>query len=128
MPQQYSVERWYYATEYDEYKGLVDKKGLFKKSVNNILISPNFSLDEYDESLLPENNHIMVKKDLTYTTEKIRAEGTPNSIKLWGENCARFNDDAVVRYESAGFSGTSWNSIKAYYEDIFKMGRKLRTL
>ena len=120
LPQQYSVERWYYATEYDEYKGLVDKKGLFKKSVNNILISPNFSLDEYDESLLPENNHIMVKKDLTYTTEKIRAEGTPNSIKLWGENCARFNDDAVVRYER-GACATTWASTKACDEDILKM-------
>ena len=121
LPQQYAVERWYYATAYDEYNGLVDRKGLFKKSVNNILISPNFSLDEFEERFLPENNHITVKNDLTYTTEKIRAEGTPNSIKLWGENCAHFNDDAIVRYEPAGFGGTSWNSIKAYYEDIFKM-------
>ena len=70
---------------------------------------------------MPENNHITIKKDLTYITEKIRAEGTPNSIKLWGENCARFNDDAVVRYERAGFSSTSWNSVKSYYEDILKM-------
>ena len=121
MPEKYAVERWYYATDYDEHLGLVNKAGLFKRSVNNVLISPNFSLDEYDERFLPENNHITIKKDLTYITEKIRAEGTPNSIKLWGENCAHFNDDAVVRYERGGFGGTSWNSIKEYYEDVFKM-------
>ena len=121
MPEKYAVERWYYATDYDAHLGLVDKAGLFKRSVNHVLISPNFSLDEYDERFLPENNHITVKEDLTYMSEKIRAEATPNSIKLWGENCTRFNNDAVVRYESAAFGGTTWNSVKSYYEDVLKM-------
>ena len=41
----------------------------------------------------------------------------------WGENCARFNDDAVVRYER-GACATTWASTKACDEDILKMCAK----
>ena len=65
--------------------------------------------------------NICLKNDLTYISETKRAEATPNSIGKYGEACAKYNTDAVVRYERAIFTATTWESMKAYYEDIFKM-------
>ena len=47
-------------------------------------------------------------------------EASPETITAWSEAIAGFDGNCVIRFERADFSGTTWDSMKAYYEDLLK--------
>ena len=111
LPEKYAVERWYYAQAYDVYMGLEEEQGVFKKRDSGVMLAPQ----HYDSG-----RHITIHDDLSYTSEHIYQEASAETISAWSEAIAAFDGNCVIRFERADFSGTTWASMSAYYEDLLK--------
>ena len=110
LPEEYAVDRWYYASAYDVYMGYEEAEGVVKKSTPRVMICPNGS-----------GTHITIHEDLSYTSEELWAEASSDTVSAWGNAIADFDGNCMVRFECATFSSTTWASMAAYYEDILSM-------
>ena len=114
LPEEYATERWYYATPYDVWEGLEEKEGLILKKESRIMIWP------YDSSEFADKvNLLTIHDDLTYSTARIKESASKETIEATLRAVSEFHPESMVRYERAAFSGTSWNSMIAYYQDMF---------
>lgn len=112
LPDEYAQERWYFGSGYDVFLGTETQEGIRKVKTSRVMICPNTDT---------EGTHITIQDDLTYTTESILAEASADTIRVWGDGVGAFDENCVVRYESACFSGTIWSSMEAYYRDMLSM-------
>ena len=110
LPEEYAVERWYYAQTYDVYNGTEETEGVIKRSSSQVLISPN----DYDEG----GRNVTIQEDLSYSTELIREEASRETIETWCDKIAAFDSNCVIRFERADFSGARWDAMAAYYNDL----------
>lgn len=109
LPEEYSVERWYNVQGYDVFSGKEEESGVVLRKTSEILLSPNSN---------DRGRHITINEDLTYTSEHIFAEASAKTINAWSDEIAKFDGNCVVRFERADFSGTTWDSMFRYYEDL----------
>ena len=110
-PEEYAVERWYYAQTYDVYMGTEKTEGVQRKQTSSVMLAPDYH---------DAGRHITIHDDLTYTSDYIAEEASPETIAAWSEAIAGFDGNCVIRFERADFSGATWDSMKAYYEDLLQ--------
>ena len=125
MPEEYAVEKWYFAQAWDVYEGRETKEGVIKKSTSQVMICPN----DFDRGQI-----ITVNDDMTYTTRN--PENTKHrtwvendfyydmadrgTIDAWSQMISEFDGNCVIRFERADFSGGIWPEMKEYYEDLLQ--------
>ncbi len=114
-PEEFAVERWYYIQSYDVFQGNEEKEGVVKRRNAEVLISPND--DDGGRS-------VTIHEDLTYSSEKVLNEASPETIERWCSKIAAFDSNCIIRYERADFSGVKWNSMAAYYNDLLSAFNK----
>jgi len=123
LPEEYAVEKWYYAQAYDVYQGLEEQEGIVKKSTSQVMICPN----DFDRGQL-----VTIHDDMTYTSRN--PENTDQrtwvendfywdmadrtTIDQWSKAISEFDANCVIRFERADFSGGIWPEMKEYYEDL----------
>lgn len=112
LPDEYAVERWYFRTAYDVFKGLEEEEGVIKRTTSRVMLCAND--DDYGTAVTIHDN-------VTYTSEHIWQEASAETIGAWGDGIADFDGNCAVRFERAGFSGGVWDSIRAYYTDLLGM-------
>lgn len=115
LPEEYAVERWYYVQGYDVFQGVEQETGIVKRSSSEVLISPK------DPNC---GRQITIHDDLNYTSELVIDEASEETINTWSEAINDFDANCVIRFERADFSGTTWDSMAAYYEDLLKSFEK----
>ncbi len=113
LPEAYAVERWYYATGYDAFLGAETEAGVRRVKTSRVMVCPN--------AWESEPTRVTVHDDLSYTTQYVTAQANADEAAAWGDGIAALDGNCVVRFESACFSGTTWESMAAYYEDILSM-------
>jgi len=111
LPEEYAVERWYYAQAYDVYQGIEQEEGVIPKKTSEVMIAPN------DHN---SGANITIMDDLTYTSEHVYDEASAKTISEWSEKINEFDGNCIIRFERADFSGTTWESMRAYYEDLLQ--------
>lgn len=111
LPQEYAVERWYYAQPYDVYMGLEEEEGVVLKKTSEVILSPN----DHDSG-----ERITILDDLSFTSEHVCEEASAQTIAAWSAAIDDFDGNCIVRFERADFSGTTWESMAAYYEDVLQ--------
>lgn len=111
LPEEYAVERWYYIQAYDVFQGLEEEAGVAKKRSSEVILSPN----DHDSG-----RRITIHDDLRYTSEHVYEEASAETINAWSDAIAGFDGNCVIRFERADFSGATWSSMAAYYEDLLK--------
>ena len=110
MPEQYAVEKWYFAQAWDVYEGRETKEGVVKKSTSQVMICPN----DFDRGQL-----VTIHDDMTYTTRN--PENTKHrtwvendfyydmadrsTIDAWSQAISEFDGNCAIRFERADFSG-----------------------
>lgn len=125
LPEEYAVEKWYYAQPYDVYQGLEQQEGVVKRATSQVMICPN----DFDRGQL-----VTIHDDMTYTSRN--PENTDHrtwvendvywdmadrsTIDNWSRDISEFDGSCVIRFERADFSGATWDSMKAYYEDLLQ--------
>lgn len=114
LPEEYATERWYYATPYDVREGLEEKEGLILKKESRVMIWP-YDSDEHGDKV----NQLTIHENLTYSTSTIKESASKETVEATLKAVSGFHPKSMVRYERAAFSGTSWNSMVAYYQDMF---------
>jgi len=97
---------------YDVFLGNEEEDGVVLRPSTSVIISPN----NYEGF----GRKIIIHEDLTYTTEQIWEEASPESIHRNVSAMDEVDGNCVVRFERADFSGTTWSSMKAYYEDLLQ--------
>ncbi|MBE6883270.1 MAG: hypothetical protein E7487_01545 [Ruminococcaceae bacterium] len=112
LPDKYAQERWFYVEPYDVFLGNEEEDGVVLRPSTSVIISPN----NYEGF----GRKIIIHEDLTYTTEQIWEEASPESIHRNVSAMDEVDGNCVVRFERADFSGTTWSSMKAYYEDLLQ--------
>ena len=112
LPEEYAVERWYTATTYDVYMGYEEEAGVTKRSTSRIMISPN----EYNYL-----TNIEILEDVSYKTEKVLEEASPETIAAWGNVISGFDENCIVRYEGGCFNGAVWEDMSSYYRNLLDM-------
>ncbi len=115
LPDEYAVERWYYATPYDAYCGLEEKEGLILKKESRVMIWP---IDTPE--IVNKVNRLTIHENLTYSTSEIWESASKETIKATMLAMKEYHPGSVVRYERAAYSGTSWDGMTAYYTDMFE--------
>jgi len=111
LPEEYAVERWYYVQPYDVYMGLEEEEGVVLKKTSEVILSPN----DHDSG-----ERITILDDLSFTSEHVYEQASSQTIAKWSEAIADFDGNCIIRFERADFSGTTWESMKAYYEDLLQ--------
>ena len=106
LPTEYAVERWYAFPRSDD----IDTAELVKTST--IMIGANSHTS---------GAHLTINKDITFTSEKIFAAATAETIDAWGGAIHDYAPGAVVRFESAWTLGKTQTSILKYYDDLLGM-------
>lgn len=112
LPEEYAVERWYYYSVYDNFleTGEDFNKKAEKRLTSDIIISPN---------LENEGSHITVEKDVSFKSDVILNETTPESIETFMGFLAERNITSSLRFENDEFNlGASFESELRYYDDI----------
>ncbi len=109
LPQEHAVDRWYYAQPYDVYMGREEEVGVVLQHSAEIMIAPN----DWDIG-----KNITIQDDLTYSSEHIFDEASPDTIAAWSDAIGEFDGNCIIRFERADFSGCIWSEMKAYYEDL----------
>ena len=112
LPDEYAVERWYYVQAYDVHLGNETESGVVKKTTSTVLICPN--------SYEGEARIVTIHDDLTYSTESLKEEASEETINKWAAEMNQFDGNCIIRFERGTFSGTTWQSLKAYYEDLLE--------
>lgn len=110
-PEEYAVERWYYAQPYDVYMGTEKSEGVQRKQDSSVMLAPNYH---------DKGRYITVHDDLTYTSDHIVEEASADTISEWSKAISDFDGNCVIRFERADFSGGIWPEMKEYYEDLLK--------
>ena len=110
-PEEYAVERWYFAQAYDVYMGTEKTEGVQRKQTCSVVLAPNYH---------DAGRHITLHEDLTYTSEQIAEEASPDTIDAWCQMVSEFDGNCVIRFERADFSGGIWPEMKEYYEDLLQ--------
>jgi len=111
LPEEYAVDRWYYAQAYDVYMGLEEEEGVVKKRDPGVMLAPN----DHDSG-----RYITIHDDLRYTSEHVYEEASAETISAWSDAIGDFDGNCVIRFERADFSGATWESMSAYYEDLLR--------
>lgn len=111
LPEKYAVNRWYYAQEYDVYTGNEAELGVTLKTTSEVILAPNIH---------DSGRYITIHNDLSYTSEHIYEEASAETISAWSDAIGDFDGNCVIRFERADFSGTTWESMSAYYEDLLR--------
>lgn len=111
LPEEYAVDRWYYAQAYDVYMNLEEEEGVVKKRDPGVMLAPN----DHDSG-----RYITIHDDLSYTSEHVYEEASAETISAWSDAIGDFDGNCVIRFERADFSGATWESMSAYYEDLLK--------
>ena len=114
LPEEYATERWYYATPYDVREGFEEKEGLILKKESRVMIWP-YDSDEHGDKV----NQLTIHEDLTYSTSRIKESASKETMESTLKAVSGFHPNSMVRYERVAFSGTSWDSMVAYYQDMF---------
>ena len=112
LPDKYAQERWFYVQPYDVFLGNEEEDGVVLRPSTSVMISPN----NY-EGL---GREITIHEDLTYTTEQIWEEASPESIHRHASSMNEVDGNCVVRFERADVNGATWEAMSAYYEDLLK--------
>ncbi len=110
-PEEYAVERWYYAQPYDVYMGTEKSEGIQLKHTSSVMLAPNYH---------DKGRYITIHDDLTYISDHIAEEASSDTISEWSRAIADFDGNCVIRFERADFSGGIWPEMKEYYEDLLK--------
>ena len=111
FPEEYAVERWYFAQSYDVYMGTEKTEGVQRKQTSSVMLSPNYH---------DAGRHITIHDDLTFTSDRIAEEASSETIAAWSEAIEGFDGNCVIRFERADFSGGIWPEMKEYYEDLLQ--------
>ncbi len=113
LPEEFAVERWYIYSGYDAFlDGDPEKAGNYLIPTSTITISPHDTT---------EGSIITICKDISYTTESILDQASPQTISEWTRETASLTPYCIVRFENAGFSGGATQaSMLRYYEDMLK--------
>jgi len=111
LPEEYAVDRWYYAQDYDVYMGLEEEVGVVKKRDSGVMLAPN----DHDSG-----RYITIHDDLSYTSEHVYEEASAETISAWSDAIGDFDGNCVIRFERADFSGGIWPEMKEYYEDLLQ--------
>ena len=112
LPEKYAVDRWYHATQYDVFLGNAETAGPYKKRTSRIMICPN----EHEMG-----ERVTVREDVTYISDQIWTEANADTIAQRAQEIQKISGNCVIRIEDAGFSGTTWASMEAYYTDFYEM-------
>ncbi|MBQ4047368.1 MAG: S-layer homology domain-containing protein [Clostridia bacterium] len=112
LPEEYAVERWYYVQAYDVHLGNEEESGVVKRKTSGIMICPN--------SYEGEARTVTIHDDLTYSTESLKAEASTRTVNEWARIINAFDGNCIIRFERGTFSGTTWESLQAYYEDLLE--------
>lgn len=71
FPEEYAVDRWYYAQAHDVYMGLEEEEGVVKKRDPGVMLAPN----DHDSG-----RYITIHDDLSYTSEHVYEEASAETI------------------------------------------------
>lgn len=112
LPDEYARERWYYAQPYDVYLGLEEQAGVALRTSSGIMLAPNNDSEN--------GRTVTIHDDLTYTSEHVWDEASADTVNEWAARINEFDSNCVIRFERGTFSGTTWESLKAYYEDLLE--------
>ena len=110
-PEEYAVERWYYAQPYDVYMGTETSEGVKLKQTSSVMLAPNYH---------DKGRYITIHEDMTYTSDHIYEESSADTISQWSKGRSDFDGNCVIRIERADFSGGIWPEMKEYYEDTLR--------
>ena len=110
-PEEYAVERWYFAQPYDVYMGTEESEGVKLKQNSSVMLAPNYH---------DKGRYITVHEDMTYTSDHIVEEASTDTILQWSKAISEFDGNCVIRFERADFSGGIWPEMKEYYEDTLR--------
>lgn len=125
MPEEYAVEKWYFAQAWDVYEGREAREGVVKKTTSQVMICPN----DFDRG-----QFVTIHDDMTYTSRnpentKHRTwvendfyydKADRSTIDAWSQMISEFDPNCVIRFERADFSGGIWPEMKEYYEDLLQ--------
>lgn len=112
LPEEYAQEHWYYVQPYDEFTGNEAETGIVRRPTTCVILAPN----DYSGY----GRKITVHEDLTYTSDHVWEEASAETIEKHVSGMNNVDGNCVVRFERADFSGTTWSSMKAYYEDLLQ--------
>lgn len=112
LPDEYAVERWYYVQAYDVHLGNEEETGVVKRTTSSVMICPN--------SYEGEGRTVTIHDDLTYSTESLYAEASEETVNEHAAKMNEFDGNCIIRFERGTFSGTTWESLSAYYEDLLR--------
>lgn len=114
LPEEYAKEKWYMYSPYDAaLDGRQSEAGLNLVNTSRIMICPN----DFEAG-----KRITIHENLTYSSDKVWAASTKETMEAWGAVIHDFVPRAVVRFESANFGfNTASEDALAYYEDMLSM-------
>ncbi|MEG1525323.1 MAG: cellulase family glycosylhydrolase [Clostridia bacterium] len=110
LPEQYAVKRWFAPSAYESFLEEGEKNyDLFpyEKGNSTILICPT----------ILDATAITIHSDISYSTERIAAQSNSQTVDAWFKEAAELYPGAVVRCESADFSGEYYSQVH-YFEDV----------
>ena len=109
LPEEYSVERWYMNSGYDNYFE-ENTEPFLLLATSTVMISP------YEHS---DARQITIHDDVSFTTDSVVSQSNAETIDAWCARISSFSPQCIVRYEDACFTlGTTQASILRYYEDM----------
>ena len=107
LPEEYSVERWYMNSGYDNYFE-ENTEPFLLLATSTVMISP------YEHS---DARQITIHDDVSFTTDSVVSQSNAETIDAWCARISSFSPQCIVRYEDACFTlGTTQASILRYYE------------
>lgn len=112
LPEEYAVNQWYNATQYDVYLGLEKETGTMLRKTNKVQIGIDYGA---------ESHTITIHDDLSWTTEDMLYSSNRDTIEAWCKAIADFDGNCIVRYEGGSFSNPRWEDLKEYYTDILSL-------
>lgn len=110
LPEQYAIKRWFAPSIYESFLEEGEKNyDLFpyEKENSTILICPT----------ILDATEITIHSDISYSTERIAVQSNSEIVDAWFKEAAELYPGAVVRCESADFSGEYYSQVR-YFDDV----------
>ncbi len=109
LPEEYAKEKWFFDSDYDVFLGIADEAGLAFRTTSTILIYPTGGSDI---------NKATIHDDVSFSTAKISSKADAEYINSYFDLLKESEEQRIIRYEGASFSGMIWEEVKEYYTDL----------